>query len=280
LVVGPRLARVFLTPNNGYADGFKHVIEPRVSVQRTMSPFDGYNLTVRNDHIDTVVPKMTSVNYSLRNIVLARRRPAGVTPGTPPPPGIAREILSVNVSQTYYSSSLGAAVDPQYQSGSDQASNFSPLSVQASTQPLDGTTAEFRMYIDPKYRAITSMSASGTVGRERLQLNAGWSKTRLFDKGIVIPNSGSQFLNATTTFRTRDNRVGGTYSFHMDLAKRSLVQQRIVGSYNSQCCGVSFDWQSITSPFLLNGADRRFGVSFTLAGIGSFSNPLGSFGGQ
>jgi hypothetical protein len=27
-------------------------------------------------------------------------------------------------------------------------------------------------------------------------------------------------------------------------------------------------------------SDRRFGISFTLAGIGSFSNPFGSFGGD
>ena len=61
---------------------------------------------------------------------------------------------------------------------------------------------------------------------------------------------------------------------------RAFLNQRIAASYNSQCCGISFDWQSITSPLFRSGADRRFGLSFTLAGIGSFSNPLGSFGGQ
>jgi hypothetical protein len=60
----------------------------------------------------------------------------------------------------------------------------------------------------------------------------------------------------------------------------AFLQQRIVAYLNSQCCGVSFDWQSISLPLLGIPSDRRFGVSFTLAGIGSFSNPMGSFGGR
>jgi hypothetical protein len=53
-----------------------------------------------------------------------------------------------------------------------------------------------------------------------------------------------------------------------------------VAYYNSQCCGIAFDWQSRSLPFFGIPVDRRWNVSFTLAGIGTFSNPLGSFGGR
>ena len=52
--------------------------------------------------------------------------------------------------------------------------------------------------------------------------------------------------------------------------------------YNAQCCGVSFEFQSFNypnNPSFLLPQDRRFNMSFTLAGVGSFSNFFGAFGG-
>jgi hypothetical protein len=72
--------------------------------------------------------------------------------------------------------------------------------------------------------------------------------------------------------------VGGSYWFNYDLGNRKWIQQRIVGYYNSQCCGITVDWQSSVGYSTLP-TNRLFSVSFTLAGIGSFANPMGSFGG-
>ena len=63
------------------------------------------------------------------------------------------------------------------------------------------------------------------------------------------------------------------------------MQQRIAIGFNSQCCGVSGEYQAFnyaTGGFSSIGipVDHRFNLSFTLAGIGNFSNLLGSFGGQ
>ena len=59
---------------------------------------------------------------------------------------------------------------------------------------------------------------------------------------------------------------------------------RYIAFYNAQCCGVSFEYQAFNYPnnpnqFLLP-SDRRFNMSFTLAGVGSFSNFFGAFGGS
>ena len=61
------------------------------------------------------------------------------------------------------------------------------------------------------------------------------------------------------------------------------MNQRYVAFYNAQCCGVSVEFQAFNYPpdqsrFLLP-QDRRFNMSFTLAGVGSFSNFFGAFGG-
>jgi len=61
-----------------------------------------------------------------------------------------------------------------------------------------------------------------------------------------------------------------------------FVQQRVLAFYNSQCCGLSVDLQmrDIAYLGLPRQTVRQINFSFTLAGIGSFANPLGSFGGK
>jgi hypothetical protein len=56
-----------------------------------------------------------------------------------------------------------------------------------------------------------------------------------------------------------------------------------VAYYNAQCCGVAVEYQvyNLLTPDPRTGLpyDRRFNVSFTLAGVGTFSNFFGAFGG-
>ena len=84
--------------------------------------------------------------------------------------------------------------------------------------------------------------------------------------------------------RSVRNRLGGTYSFNYDLRRDSFLQQRYLAYYNAQCCGFAVEYQTFNFDGGFAGVpipqDRRFNISFTLAGIGSFSNVLGAFGGQ
>ena len=51
--------------------------------------------------------------------------------------------------------------------------------------------------------------------------------------------------------------------------------------YNAQCCGFNVEYQTFNyaNSFVTTvQQDRRFNISFTLAGIGTFSNFLGAFG--
>ncbi len=76
-------------------------------------------------------------------------------------------------------------------------------------------------------------------------------------------------------------KIGGYYDFQMNAIEGDLIQQRLGMSYNAQCCGIAFEYQAFNFPNTVAFAvpqDRRFSVSFTLAGIGTFSNFLGAFG--
>lgn len=280
--VGPVLARVFQTPNSSYANGYKHLIEPSFSINRT-TPFTDatqFARIVKNDYaVDNLVGGATRINYRLTNRLLARRPIPGVDPASGNL-GVAREILSVDVSQSYYSDPRAARSDSQYQSA-NTATNFSPLQLTAIARPTDLTSGQFRAEWDAKYRQMQSLSASGSIRASLVDVTAGWSK-QLYIVGHPIFTEAAQrhYLDMATTFRTPGNRVGGTYGFYFDAKNTSFLNQRVLLYLNSQCCGVSFDWQSISTPLLGIPSDKRFGISFTLAGIGSFSNPLGSFGGS
>ena len=79
-------------------------------------------------------------------------------------------------------------------------------------------------------------------------------------------------------------RVGGSYTFNYDLKQKSFLQQRFTTYFNSQCCGVAIEYQTFNYGGSLAAyglqQDKRFNLSFTLAGIGTFSNLFGAFGGQ
>jgi hypothetical protein len=76
--------------------------------------------------------------------------------------------------------------------------------------------------------------------------------------------------------------MGGVFQFNFDIQRGRFLQQRLPAYYNAQCCGISLEYQSFNLEGLGSRArvdqDRRFNLSFTLAGLGTFSNMLGAFG--
>ena len=273
-VKGPVFAKIWTPGENGYADQFKHLIEPRISIS-WLSAFDRFNDVVQIDSIDTLVGGTTTITYGVDNRLLARRRVAGGGRGVP------REILSVSITQSRYSNALAAAYDSQYHSVN--VNPYSPIQVTASVTPGEGVHARFQMYIDSKLLKVRSYSASTTLGQGPTQLTAGWSKRQFIPElpGYNTPASATHFLNFSVSTHSVSGKVGGTYAANLDVRARALLQQRVVLNLNAQCCGVSLDFQTLRQGVFgstVLPADRRFGIAFSLAGLGSFSNPFGSFG--
>ena len=114
-----------------------------------------------------------------------------------------------------------------------------------------------------------------------LHLTGGFSE-RLTSLLAGVPQR-DRFLNGTTTLKSEDNRVGGSYSFNYDLGRSTMLTSRIMGYYNAQCCGFAIEYQTYnfgqTGALAGLGNDHRFNFTFTLAGLGTFSNIFGAFGG-
>ena len=57
-----------------------------------------------------------------------------------------------------------------------------------------------------------------------------------------------------------------------------------MAAYNAQCCGIVMEYQEYNFGSFGGASaipkDRRYNIGFTLAGVGTFSNFFGNFGGS
>jgi LPS-assembly protein len=278
-IVGPVFNRVWDTPDNGYAEKFKHTIEPFIVVDRTAS-VDNFDRIVQFDGIDSFVGG-TRYTYGLNNRFYAKRK---LAPGQP---AQAREIVSVEVSQSYYTDQRASLYDRQYQSTPNytQPVHFSPISLSVRAVPTNDINATVRAEFDSQYKQLRTISAQGTYSwTQRLQASGGWSKKAFIEKLAYFNDRNflDHYINGSATMHTKDNRFGGIYAFNFDVLHTAMQQQRISAFYNAQCCGLAFEYQTYNygvgslSPI---PADHRFFLSFTLAGLGNFSPFNGALSG-
>jgi LPS-assembly protein len=272
-ITGPVLTKIFNTPRRAYAQKFKHVIEPTFRISR-VTPIDNYANIVQLDSADYIVGSVTSFQYGLNNRLYAKRENA-------------REIVNVAITQSYYTDARAAAVDREYQSSTytsaPKPNHFSPVAIQVHTSPTTVTDATFRTEYDTQFHALRTLAANGSLTQGWVSATAGWSQTR-YIPGYNSEAAASHFLNSATTVRRPGGAFGGTYVFNYDVKNSAFVNQRLIASYNSQCCGLAVEYQKFNFGTATSAIgvpqDRRFNISFTLAGIGTFSDIFGAFGGQ
>ena len=280
-IVGPVLNRIYNTPDSGYAEKIKHTIEPWVNLQRvTMIDLD--NRIVRLDSTDYIVGGTTRIMYGFNNRVYAKRK--GGADG-----GRSREILNVGIRQTYYTNSLASAVDPNYSTsfGTVLPKSLSPVSLAARFSPADELNATFRTEYNTYVNAFMTLGAAGTyMLGEHGMVSAGWSQRRYIANlsGYDDPSRANHYLNADASLRFSQNRYGVGVSFNYDIKNAYFLQRRYLAYYNAQCCGVTAEFQTFNFGGYGSGGvysptvqqDRRFSISISLAGIGSFSPPFGN----
>jgi hypothetical protein len=136
--------------------------------------------------------------------------------------------------------------------------------------------ATYRMEYDAAESKVLSMSTGGDYGAPNRQVSLAWSRSL----SSFFPTNT---LNGSTRLVFMGGRLGTNYSMYWDIEQDRLVQQRMTAFFNAQCCGIVFEYQELgvgsfatASPLKI----RRFNMGFTLAGLGTFSNFFGNFGGS
>jgi LPS-assembly protein len=273
-ITGPVLTRIWNTPTRSYAQKFKHVIEPAITLSR-VTPFDNYDRIVKLDSHDYDRGRVTSIGYGVNHRLYAKKESS-------------REILSVAIGQSYYTDERAAEIDRQYQSSDYttalKPSHFSPVAMQVHVTPTLATDVTFRTEYDTQVHALRSLAANGALAIGWAVANAGWSLNRFIPELGGSPSSASHYLNASTVIRKPGNAFSTTYAFNFDMRTKDFLNQRLIAHYNSQCCGIAVEYQKFNfgtrAGTIGVPRDHRFNLSFTLAGIGTFSDLFGAFGGQ
>jgi hypothetical protein len=275
--IGPVFTRVF-SPQRQWADRLKHAIEPVFSIQHRTSTPPLRRIAGTSSVSDFVIGDTTSASYGLVNRLLVKPRP-GADSKAPP----SRELLTIALQQSYYSNPLASQYDPSY--GLTYlyrpASNFSPVSLSVRGAPTRYVTTDFRMEYDTTIgiNKLQGLAIGGGVNTTLTQGTITWNQRRYGANFVERPDN---FVGGSLTTKNRGGQIGGSFSFNYDLERDNLVQHRWIAFYNAQCCGITLEYQAFNFPgadsrFIIP-TDRRFNLSFSLAGVGSFSNFFGAFG--
>jgi hypothetical protein len=104
--------------------------------------------------------------------------------------------------------------------------------------------------------------------------------SRYRKRATATPESS---LTWSSTVNMLDGRARGAYALTWDIGRAGIMNQSVGLSYFAQCCGIQAEFQKFKFPQSRSNfpiaSDRRFNVSFVLAGLGTFSNFFDAFGG-
>jgi hypothetical protein len=275
-IIGPVFTKIWDTPNSTVADRMKHVIEPTFSVDYVTDITNAAQLPSLSHVSDVVVGGSARLTYGLTNRLFLRSRPTGTVNR-----GTSREYLTIGVQQTYYSDPEASRWDYQYAGASSRGPNdlvdLSPIALTTRFTPNAVLSANSRLEYDVSGMGLQSVSLGGSISAAAATANVGYSRVR------YTPTYQTNSLNLSNTMRFLNGRMSGTYSLYWDIERSYVVNQGLTASYLAQCCGVQLEYQQYNYPdtvgFPIN-ADRRINFGVVLAGLGTFSNFFGAFGGQ
>jgi LPS-assembly protein len=271
-VIGPVLTKIWDTPGSTRTQRMKHVIEPTLGVTY-YTDIANYRATptLVTDQSDKIVGGMTQLTYGLNNRLFYRSRVTDSGRGS------TREFVTVGVQQTYYTKPEASSTDAQYTSRSNEPTAFSPISLSARFSPSTLIDATSRVEYDTSGGGMRLLSVGSSVSAGGSTSNVTFSRTR-FGNG-----EPSNYMQGSTGLVFAQNRLRTNYAVNWNIALGYIVSQRATLSYLAQCCGLEVDVQQFNYPESSGipfASDRRINFSFILAGLGTFSNFFGAFGGQ
>src|SRR6185503_13487089 len=158
-IVGPVLTKIWDTPESGYAERMKHVIEPAFTVDYTTAIDNAKRTPILTDTSDFVVGGTSRLTYGLTNRFMYRGKTIdGVR-------GQTREFITVGIQQTYYSNSESSKFDTSYSSSNSgrKPVNLSPVSLTARLSPSSRVDANTRVEYDVNGLGLASLGVGSTV---------------------------------------------------------------------------------------------------------------------
>jgi LPS-assembly protein len=273
-VVGPVLSKIWDTPGSGFSERMKHLIEPTFALEYVPTISNSAGIPTLIDSTDVIPGGATRLTYGVNNRLLYRARTLDGSAGS------TIQFLTVGVQQTFYLTPNASLNDTQYVS-----SSFRPKAV-------DVSNVAFNVKVTPSARFDSTTRLEYNLQGEGLQVVTTGTTAQLGLSSTTINYSRyrrrpeakpESSLSWSTALNLLEGRARGAYALTWDIGRAGILSQTVGISYMAQCCGIQADFQKFKYPqaradFPI-ASDRRFNVSFVLAGLGTFSNFFGAFGG-
>ena len=246
-VIGPVVSRVF-NPNNAIADRMKHVIEPSFSVQRRteianqdrIPDRDRLRHHRRRRHANELRPDQPrdgAQGQGRRAAGRARRAKCStsrcarvITPTRTP--------ASSTTSYSYgYNMPRRERVLADLADGARHADHAAGDRLPARIRPERARRQPEAARHEPQRHAAARL-------RQRHGgLDAARRSSR--PRRPAPSSTPTTYIQTSADFRLKQGQFGGSVAFNYDIARSTLINQRYVGFYNAQCCGVQFEYQSL-----------------------------------
>jgi len=273
-VIGPVFAKIWDTPESRYSERMKHLIEPTFALEYVPGINNAAHVLTLVDSSDVILGDTTRFTYGINNRFLYRARTSDGSSGS------TVQFLTVGVQQTYYVTPRSSLNDTQYVSTGFRAKSvdLSDLAVTVKVTPSPALDSTTRLEYDVHGQGLHVVTTGGTAQVRGSSTTVSYSRQRRNRR--ARPESSLSWSNSLNLLQ---GRARGMYGLTWDIGRAGVLNQNVGFSYLAQCCGIMAEFQKFKFPQSVAGfpipSDRRFNVSFVLAGLGTFSNFLGAFGG-
>jgi LPS-assembly protein len=262
-LVLPAISRIFDT-NNWLGEKVKHVIEPRATF-RDRSGIANYANLIRFDDID-VMTATRQVDYSLTQRLISKSK------------GQTREIASWTLMQQYYldatfGGTLKGVTTGRYVIDSqttltgfaflDRPRRFSPVVSSFRWYAGGPLSGEWRADYDPDRHRFINSSLSANVRKGLYFVSLGHNLVRSDPK--ISPQS-NQLIGAVGVGNADARGWSAGFSSVYDFRQGTMQYATSQVSYNSNCCGISFQYRRLS----FRDSPNQYRVAFSIANIGSF----------
>jgi len=273
-VTGPVLAKIWDTPASGYSERMKHLIEPTFAVEFIPMIGNADRVLTLSDSSDVIKGDSTRLTYGLNNRLLYRAR---TTDGSA---GSTIQFLTVGVQQTYYVTDRASLNDQQYVSTNfrSRSVDLSDVALNIKVTPSPALDATTRFEYDVHGEGLHVITTQGTVALGASSSTINYSRYRR--RPTADAESSMTWSSSVSMLQ---GQARGAYALTWDIGRSGILNQNIAVTYMAQCCGIQAEFQKFKFPQSSSNfpipSDRRFNLSFVLAGLGTFSNFFGAFGG-
>lgn len=271
-LVFPSIERVY-DHKTFMGDKLKHVIEARAHY-RQITGVDNYSSTVRFDALDLLADD-NEIQFSIINRLYAKRG------------NDVWEIMTWELSQArYFDPTFGNAVIPGQRNEVlatvdltpfaflDRPRTYSPIVSELRLNPKNGIGIEWRADYDPLRHQIVNSSFSAEFHFSKYHVTLGHNDVAGFDPKYAPDVANKNLFPAADQIRGTvgfgdANKRGwnAVYTMSYDINQNVTQFMAAQATYNTDCCGFSFQWRRFTFGTI---NDNQYRLAFTIANVGSF----------